>query len=267
MTASPWWTMNLDLLQARTPVPPPTSSLRSSHLDLPALAPGGTVGHALVVEDDPEARTYIRLVLQKSGFKVTAVGSGEEAMDHFHREPLQVALLDVGLPGMNGFEVCKQMRACREDLAILMLTGRGEDSDKVSGLNLGADDYLVKPFEPTVLMARIHAVLRRCTRQSEDLLVLTQGDLRAELLGMKVYKGGREVDLTPREFILLTAFLRNPGRVLTRDWLRDAVWGKDHHGSAKAVDVLVCKLREKLEDDPAHPTRFRTEWGLGFIAG
>ena len=221
----------------------------------------------LVVEDDPCARKYIRTTLQKAGCDVLEAETGEEALELFDQFAPQVALLDVGLPGIDGFEVCQKLRERREDMAILILTGRGDDSDKVSGLDLGADDYLVKPFGPDVLVARINAVLRRCQRQNLASDVLTLGDLRLEFHSLKVYKGDTEVDLTKREFALLAAFLKHPGEVLTRDRLRDEVWGENHHGSAKALDVFVCKLREKLEDDPAHPKYFRTEWGVGFICG
>lgn len=219
----------------------------------------------LVVEDDQSARKFIRITLQKAGFKVLEAGDGEEALELFERRTPRVALLDIGLPGMDGFQLCQTMRQRREDLAILMITGRADDADKVSGLELGADDYVVKPFGPDVLVARIKAVLRRCTRRNGAPEVLTLGDLRMDLLTMKVFKRGREIDLTPKEFALLATFLRHPGEVLTRDRLRREIWGENHFGSAKALDVFICKLREKLEDDPAHPSHFRTEWGVGFI--
>ncbi len=221
----------------------------------------------LIVEDDLIARKFIRTSLQKAGCRVLEAGSGEEALELFDRHAPQVALLDLGLPGMDGLEVCRNLRERREDMAILILTGRSEDSDKVSGLNLGADDYLVKPFGPDVLVARINAVLRRCRRQHQTQNVLTLGDLRLEFRTMKVFKGDKVVDLTRREFALLAAFLKHPGEVLSRDQLRDEVWGENHHGSAKGLDVFVCKLREKLEDDPANPRYFRTAWGVGFVCG
>lgn len=258
-------------MNQRTPcLPQPTSA------QIPLGAPQDVRGSSwigmveatspvLLVEDDPVARKFIRITLQKAGFKVHEAGSGEEALDLFERQPTQVALLDIGLPGMDGFELCQKLRQRSEAVAILILTGRGNDSDKVSGLELGADDYLVKPFGPDVLVARIRAVLRRYAHQSQISNTLSLGDLRLECLTMKVFKGGREVDLTPREFALLAVFLRHPGEVLTREQLRDEVWGEHHFGSAKALDVFVCKLREKLEDDPAHPQHFKTEWGVGFV--
>ena len=221
----------------------------------------------LVVEDDPNARKFISLTLKKAGYHVREVASGEEALELFDLHRPSIALLDLGLPGMDGFELCAELRQRSEDMAILILTGRSDDSDKVSGLDLGADDFLVKPFGPDVLLARINAVLRRCFRQSHTPDVLTLHDIRLEFHTMKVFKGGKEVDLTKREFALLAAFLKHPGEVLTREQLRGEVWGKNHFGSAKALDVFVCKLREKLEDNPAHPKYFRTEWGVGFVCG
>jgi DNA-binding response OmpR family regulator len=230
--------------------------------------PSAAIAHActvLVVEDDPRARKYIRLTLQKAGCSVVETSSGEEALDLFDRHRTQVALLDVGLPGMDGFELCTELRKRSEDTAILILTGRGEDSDKVFGLDLGADDYLVKPFGPEVLVARINAVLRRCRSRSSASDTLTLGDIRLEFHTLKVFKGAAEVDLTPREFALLATFLKYPGQILSREQIHGEVWGENHHGSAKALDVFICKLREKLEDDPAHPRHFLTQRGVGFV--
>lgn len=232
---------------------------------LPQVSYGGSHCTVLVVEDDPGARKYISLTLQKAGCRVVEAGSGEEGLDLFDEASTQVALVDLGLPGMDGFELCSEIRRRREDTAILIVTGRGDDTDKVWGLDLGADDYLVKPFGPEILVARINAVLRRCRRKLQSLDGLRLGQLRLEFHKMKVFKANVPVALTPHEFALLTAFLRHPGEVLTREWLHREVWGENHAGSSKALDVLVCKLREKLEDDPAHPELFRTERGVGFI--
>jgi two-component system response regulator VicR len=166
---------------------------------------------------------------------------------------------------MDGFKLCTEIRKRSEDTAILILTGRGDDSDKVFGLDLGADDYLVKPFAPEVLVARINAVLRRCQVKAKTSDMLMLGDIRLEFRTNKVFKGGAEVDLTPREFALLATFLAHPGQVLSREQLQDGVWGENHHGSAKSLDVFICKLREKLEDDPTHPRHFLTQRGVGFL--
>ena len=257
--------------ESRLPAPPPVLPWDHRSLGSAEAPHRPKVAHpelnVMVVEDDPGARKYIRIVLQKAGYPVMEAATGEEALDLMDERPPRIVLLDIGLPGIDGFEVCRRMRSWREDLAILMITGRAEDADKVSSLDLGADDYLVKPFNPDVLMARIRAVARRCCRPPQPAEGLQHGDLRMEFQGMKVFKGDAEVDLTPREFSLLAVFLRHPGEILTRERLHREVWGEHHHGSSKALDVLVCKLREKLEDDPAHPSRFRTEWGVGYRFG
>lgn len=219
----------------------------------------------LVVEDDLVARKFICTTLRKTGCKVIEAVTGEEALELFGLNRPQVVLVDLGLPGMDGFELCIEMRRRGEDLAILILTGRGDDSDKVLGLDLGADDYLVKPFGPEVLLARMNAVLRRCKARSGPSDTLALGDIRLEFHGMKVFKRGVQVDLTPREFALLATFLKHPGQVLSREQLHRGVWGENHFGSSKALDVFICKLREKLEDDPTHPKHFLTQRGMGFI--
>ena len=164
----------------------------------------------LVVEDDPHARRFIKTTLRKAGFQVMEAESAEEALPLFDCQPARVALLDIGLPGMDGFELCRKIRERGEEVAILILTGRGSDADRVFGLNLGADDYLVKPFSPEVLVASIKAVLRRCLRQAPASDTIILGDLKLEFRTMKVWKGDREVDLTPREFSLLVALLGQP---------------------------------------------------------
>lgn len=250
-------------LEPRQPVGP----LHRSIPALPQIFNAGNRCTVLVVEDDPGALKYLSLTLQKAGCHVVEAGSGEDGLALFEEARAQVVLVDLGLPGMDGFELCTEIRKRREETAILIVTGRGDDSDKVWGLHLGADDYLVKPFGPEILVARINAVLRRCSRKAPSLDGLRLGPLRLEFQKMKVFKGDTPVALTPHEFALLAAFLRHPGEVLTREWLHREVWGENHVGSSKALDVLVCKLREKLEDDPARPRTFLTERGVGFICG
>ena len=227
-------------------------------------APENSLGPALVVEDDPMAQKYLRLVLQKAGFSVAVAGSGEEAMELFAQQPPRLVLLDIGLPGIDGFRVCQLMRKRRADVAIVMLTGRGCDADYVSGLEHGADLYLVKPFESDVQMLGIKALLRRCTSQASASDALILGDLRLEFPTSRVFKNGEELNFTRHEFTLLAAFLKHPGEVLTRAQLMEQVWGANHASSPKALDVLVFRLREKLEENPARPTRLKTEWGVGY---
>jgi DNA-binding response OmpR family regulator len=210
----------------------------------------------------------IRTALTKDGFKVIEAESGEEALGLFDRHPApNVVILDIGLPGLNGFEVCQKIREKREDTAILMLTARADPADKITGLTLGADDYLVKPFNPGELVARIRAVLRRSAQRSPSLEPLVFGELCLEFQSQKVFKGGVDVNLSPREFALLAALLRHPGQVMSREQLGKEVWGTTQRGNARALDVFVCKLREKIEDDPTRPHYVRTAWGAGYVSG
>lgn len=221
----------------------------------------------MVVEDEPLARLAIRTALLKGKFKVVEAESGEEALDVFDRTSPHVVILDIGLPGLDGFEVCRRIREKREDTAILMLTARGEAEDKINGLELGADDYLVKPFNPGELVARIRAVLRRAALQPPPEEPLLFGDLRLDFQSMKAFKGGEDVNLSPREFALLAALLRHPGQVMSREQLGKEIWGPIHRENARALDVFVCKLRDKIEDDPTCPRYVRTARGAGYVCG
>lgn len=222
----------------------------------------------LVVEDEPLARVSIRAALVKGGFRVIEAESGEQALGHFVQGPFpDVVILDIGLPGLDGFEVCQRIREKRADTPILMLTARADPSDKITGLTLGADDYLVKPFNPGELVARIRAVLRRSIQRTPSLEPLVFGDLSLDPQSRKAFKNGVDVNLSPREFTLLAALLRHPGQVMSREKLAKEVWGGAEHGKARALDVFVCKLREKIEDDPARPHYVRTAWGAGYVCG
>lgn len=253
----------------------PESSGRGPSISAsPAHGPGADVTPAessnllvMVVEDEPVVRVSIRAALLKDGFRVIEAESGEEALGLFDLAPPQVVLLDIGLPGLDGFEVCKQIREKRADTAILMLTARGDATDKITGLELGADDYLVKPFNPGELVARIRAVLRRSALRPAVEEPLVFGDLRLDFQTQKAFKGGLDVNLTPREFTLLAALLRNPGKVMSRERLGKEVWGTTRRGNARALDVFVCKLREKIEDDPGRPLYVKTAWGAGYVCG
>jgi len=247
--------------------PPPTKVPAASQADPASNAPGAAPC-VLVVEDEPLARVSIRATLQKAGFLVIEAESGEQALGLFDQGPApDVVILDIGLPGLDGFEVCQAMRTKRADVAILMLTARADPADKINGLTLGADDYLVKPFNPGELVARIRAVLRRSAHQAPSKEPLMYGELRLEPRSQKAFKRGVDANLSPREFALLAALLRHPGQVMSREKLAGEVWGPAHRGNARALDVFVCKLRDKIEDDPDHPAYVRTAWGAGYISG
>ncbi len=218
--------------------------------------------HILLVEDDRRIRTSLRLVLEDEGNTVAEADSAEAALEALERRPAEVAIVDLMLPGMDGFELCRRLRASN-DIAILILTARADSHDVVAGLEAGADDYMVKPAVPKELSARVRALLRRSARPSgpaslvfDDLEILPDAGV--------VRVGGNEVSLTKTEFGLLCELAQNPGRILTREVLLDTVWGYGYFGDGRLVDVHVRRLRTKVEADPAHPRHIVTVRGLGY---
>jgi two-component system alkaline phosphatase synthesis response regulator PhoP len=220
------------------------------------------------VEDEAATRLSIRAALLKEGFRVIEARCGEEALRLFDQTPAPDAvILDIGLPDLDGFEVCQKIRENRADTAVLMLTSHSEPEDKITGLTLGADDYIVKPFNPGELVARIRAVLRRSGQRAASTEPLLFEDLHLDVKSLQAFKGGVDVNLSPREFALLAALVRHPGQVMTREQLGKEVWGTTQRGNARALDVFVCKLREKIEDNPARPHYVKTAWGAGYVCG
>lgn len=224
---------------------------------------GDVPARILVVEDDERIRSSLRLVLEDEGHLVTEAASGEEALAVVNRHPVVLALVDVMLPGMDGFELCRRLRSSR-DLPILMLTARTDSHDVVAGLEAGADDYVTKPFVPKELSARIRALLRRAGRDNQGPEALVFGDLEVLPEAGVVRKRGEEVALTKTEFRLLCELAVNSGRVLSRESLLERVWGYDYFGDGRLVDVHVRRLRTKVEDDPRDPRHVVTVRGLGY---
>ena len=217
-------------------------------------------GHVLLVEDEPSVGELVRSYLARDGWIVIWVRSGEEALAELDRHAVRIVILDIGLPGMDGFAVCHEMRG-RSRVPILMLTARDEEADRVVGLEVGADDYLTKPFSPRELVARMKAILRRSEPQPDrDLLALGDVTLNRETHDVTI--DGRSVELTAKEFDLLAFFLSNPGAVLSRDVLLDRVWGVSYPGGTRTVDVHVAQLRRKL----GRPGLIRTLRGSGYKA-
>ncbi len=217
----------------------------------------------LSVEDDERIRTSVKRALEDEGWTVDEAGSGEEAVDSFHRHVPDVVLIDIMLPGMDGFELCRTLRRT-SDVPIVMVTARNDTHDIVAGLEAGADDYLTKPFAPKELSARIRAMLRRIRPVGNAHSKLTFGDLQIIPEEGKVMCRGDEVHLTKTEFRLLCELAQNPGRVFSRESLLDKIWGYDYFGDGRLVDVHVRRLRTKVELDPANPRHVVTVRGLGY---
>jgi DNA-binding response OmpR family regulator len=222
------------------------------------VANGGQGGTVLLVEDEHSIGSMTRGYLERSGWRVVWVRSGEEALAELGRHQVRIVILDIRLPGIDGFDVARLVRT-RSDVPILMLTARDEEPDRVAGLELGADDYLTKPFSPRELVARMKAVLRRTDgRSAED--VLTLADVELNRNAREVAVDGQPVELTTKEFDLLATLLENPGIVVSRDQLLDRVWGMTYPGGTRTVDVHVAQLRRKL----GRPELIRTVRGAGY---
>ncbi len=217
----------------------------------------------LSVEDDERIRTAVKLALEDEGWTVDEAGSGEEAIDLFNRSAPDVVLIDIMLPGIDGFELCRTLRR-HSDVPIVMVTARNDTHDVVAGLEAGADDYLTKPFAPKELSARIRALLRRARPTQPGHARLVFGDLEIIPDEGKVLLAGQEVHLTKTEFRLLCELAESPGKVLSREALLDKVWGYDYFGDGRLVDVHVRRLRTKVEADPANPRHVVTVRGLGY---
>jgi two-component system, OmpR family, response regulator RegX3 len=221
------------------------------------------VTRILVVEDEESFSDALGFMLRKEGFTVSLAGTGPEALTTFEREQVDLILLDLMLPGMSGTDVCRTIRA-RSRVPIIMVTAKDSELDKVLGLELGADDYVTKPFSSRELVARIRAVLRRNAEDFDDNPVVEAGPVRIDPDRHLVQVNGQVVNLPLKEFDLLEYLVRNAGRVLTRGQLIDRIWGSDYVGDTKTLDVHVKRLRAKVESDPAHPVHLVTVRGLGY---
>lgn len=219
----------------------------------------------LVVEDEASIRKFISINLERSGFDVLEAESGEKALEMAASYKPSVMVLDVMLPGIDGFQVCSALREEMPDIIIIMLTARGQDVDKIHGLELGADDYMVKPFNPRELTARIRTILRRTELpKGQDNNVLSYKNLSMDLNSQKFYKDEKEIELTPTEFLILKMFMSNVGRALSRNELFNSVWGKNYFGDLKTLDVYIRRVREKIEENPSKPQYIETVWGYGY---
>lgn len=220
----------------------------------------------LVVDDEEPIRELLRFNLEKEGYKVCLAGDGAEALQMIEKERPDLLVLDVMLPGMGGLEVCHQLRINPKfrELPVVMLTAKSEEIDKVLGLELGADDYMTKPFSPRELVARIRARLRRVKNTDENEGQISRGDLLIDLNRFQVYVRGEETELTPKEFELLRVLATHPGKVFSRDELLERIWGYEYVGDTRTVDVHVRHLRQKIEKDPSNPEYVETLRGIGY---
>lgn len=220
----------------------------------------------LVVDDEEPIRELLRFNLEKEGYKVCLAGDGAEALQMIEKERPDLLVLDVMLPGMGGLEVCHQLRINPKfrELPVVMLTAKSEEIDKVLGLELGADDYMTKPFSPRELVARIRARLRRVKNTDENEGQISRGDLLIDLNRFQVYVRGEETELTPKEFELLRVLAMHPGKVFSRDELLERIWGYEYVGDTRTVDVHVRHLRQKIEKDPSNPEYVETLRGIGY---
>ena len=218
----------------------------------------------LLVEDDPAARQGLELALRRLGYELRLAETGEAALDGIGEAGVDVVVLDVMLPGLDGFEVCRRLRRS-SDVPVIMLTARNDDFDIVGGLEAGADDYVVKPVEPRVLDARIRAVLRRMARAGSP--AETYGELVIDRAALIVRRAGREVSLTPIELRLLLVLSGSPRQVFSREQLLDLVWEHDYLGDSRLVDACVQRLRAKIETDTSEPRYIQTVRGFGYRFG
>lgn len=223
----------------------------------------------LLVEDEISIRGFLKINLIRNGFEVIEAASGEDGLEKAIEENPSIAILDVMLPGIDGFQVCEKLRNKYPKIGIIILTAKGQDMDKIMGLEYGADDYIVKPFNPMEVVLRVKALLRRVQingnineENNKDKLV--NGPFVIDLYSKKLLKNGVEIDVTPKEYALIKLFIENPNRGFSRDELLDLVWGYNYFGDTKLIDVNIRRLRTKIEDNSSEPKYIETIWGVGY---
>ena len=223
----------------------------------------------LVLEDEASIRSFVVINLKRSGYEPIEAATGAQALEQIRQHPdIKVALLDIMLPDIDGFEVCRRIRATDSNMGIIMLTARTQEMDKVTGLMTGADDYVTKPFSPSELTARIDALYRRVGGESAaEAAELCQGPFRLNVRNRTLEKNGQRIKLTQVEYSIMKLFMDNPGKAMSREDILNAVWGRDYFGELKIVDVNIRRLRIKIEDDSTNPTYITTIWGYGYKWG
>ncbi len=222
----------------------------------------------LIAEDEDAIRDFVVINLKRAGYNVTDVNNGLDAVAVYDNaeEPFDVVILDVMMPGLDGFSVCKKLRERSNSLGIVMLTAKSQEMDKVNGLMLGADDYITKPFSPSELTARVDAIYRRVSMSApqKPSNEIVSGPFSLNIKSRVIFKNGSPLDLTQVEFQIMEMFMKNPETALERGQILDAVWGENYVGDVKIVDVNIRRLRMKIEDEPSNPRHITTMWGLGY---
>ena len=219
----------------------------------------------LILEDEVNIRSFVVINLKRAGYDAIEAGTGQEALDRLAENPdIGVAILDIMLPDIDGFEVCRRIRATNSKMGIIMLTARTQEMDKVTGFMTGADDYVTKPFSPAELTARIDALYRRIGGDVSDDGVISQPPFVLNTRRRSLEKHGQRIKLTQVEYAIMKMFMENPGKALSREEILDLVWGHDYFGELKIVDVNVRRLRLKIEDDAQEPKYISTVWGFGY---
>jgi len=220
----------------------------------------------LIVDDEPHIVELVKFNLETEGFKIIEAFDGNQAIELAHSQKPDLIILDLMLPGIEGLQVCKELRAAKDtrDIPIIMLTARSEEIDKILGLEIGADDYITKPFSPRELTARVKAVLRRATAADNNQNIIKIGDIVIDTEKYEVLVNGKKQEFTPKQFELLKMLASNPGKVFTREYLLENIWGYDYLGDTRTVDVHIRHIRQKIEKDSEKPVYIETIRGIGY---
>lgn len=221
----------------------------------------------LVMDDEEDIRAFVKINLKRAGYNVIEAASGEEALNIIANDnDIDIAVLDVMLPGIDGFSVCRKIREKDKAMGIIMLTAKTQELDKINGLTMGADDYVVKPFSPSELVARIDSLSRRVEliKEKNTIKELVSGPFRIDLAERMLYKNDEAIELTQIEYLIMKLFIENSNKALSRNFILDEVWGEDYFGNEKTIDVNIRRLRQKIESDPSKPMFIETVWGYGY---
>ena len=223
----------------------------------------------LILDDEDPIRQFMKINLDYQGYQTVEAASGEEALRIFEEEKPAVAILDIMLPGISGYEVCEKIRDMSPMTGIIMVSAKSQDIDKILGLEKGADDYIIKPFNPQELILRVKSLMRRVNlnpggEKSEEIKSLTDGPFTLDIYSKTFFKGEKEIDVTPTEFTILEYFIKNKGKAMTRDEIMRETWGDNYSNDTKIVDVNIRRIRSKIEENPAKPEFIETVWGTGY---